>query len=210
MHAAQPGNLPDTYFNKLDTFFKPKQNALMAVREVCTNFQQGGGELNSWIARITNAIQLCNYHQPDLNILLTVCNSQKAKTRMMKEGEEITLDKVKNIPQEERQATIFKAKPVHYVKYDAKKGKNGKKLSHKTKSHMKKPDSNGKKCFRCGETYSKGHMDNCEAKNIMCRHCHKTGHYQTMYRKAGNFPKFQECFEGSCPRESFHSSTILQ
>ena len=61
--ATGPRNLPQTYFNKLDEFFKPKQNTLMAIREVWTNFQQGNEELNSWIARISNAIQLANYHQ---------------------------------------------------------------------------------------------------------------------------------------------------
>ena len=55
--ATAPGNLPATYFTKLDEFFKPKQNTLMAIREVWTNFQQGNEELNSWIARILNAIQ---------------------------------------------------------------------------------------------------------------------------------------------------------
>ena len=61
--AAAPGNLPQTYLTKLDEFFKPKQNTMMAIREVWTNFQQGNEELNSWIARISNAIQLANYHR---------------------------------------------------------------------------------------------------------------------------------------------------
>ena len=66
--AESAGNLPATYFTKLDEFFKPKQNILMVVREVWTNCQQGNEELNSWIARITNAIQLCNYHAAGINI----------------------------------------------------------------------------------------------------------------------------------------------
>ena len=61
------------------------------------------------------------------DILLTGCNSQKAKTRIMKEGPGALLPAVINILQEERQATQFEAKSVHYVKYDAKKGKKGKK-----------------------------------------------------------------------------------
>ena len=131
------GNLPATYFRKLDAFFKPKQNTLMAINEVWTNFQQGNEELNSWIARISNAIQLANYHDlpEDMNIkdrlvrdiLLTGCNSQKAKSRIMKEGPAVGLQAVVNILQEEKQATQFEAKSVHYVKYDAKKGKKGKK-----------------------------------------------------------------------------------
>ena len=185
-NAGDAGNLPATYFNKLDAFFKPKQNTMMAIREVWNNFQQGNEELNSWIARISNAFQLCNHHElPEdmnikdrLDILLSGCNSHKAKTRIMKEGSDITLDQVKNILQEERQATQFKAKPVHYVKYDAKKGKKGKKPSHKAESHGKKPDSKGKKCFRCGEAFSKDHTDHCKAKNALCRSCNKVEHYQ--------------------------------
>ena len=94
--ADAAGNLPATYFAKLDAFFKPKQNTMMAIKEVWTNFQQGNEELNSWIARISNAIQLANYHDlpEDMNIkdrlvrdiLLAGCNSQKAKQRIMKEG----------------------------------------------------------------------------------------------------------------------------
>ena len=48
-------------FTNLDEFFKPKQNTMMAIKEVWTNFQQGNEELNSWIARISNAVQLANY-----------------------------------------------------------------------------------------------------------------------------------------------------
>ena len=110
--ATGPGNLPQTYFNKLDEFFKPKQNTLMAIREVWTNFQQGNEELNSWIARISNAIQLASYHQLPRgmtikdrlirDILLNGCNSQKAKTRIMKEGADVLLPAVINILQEEK------------------------------------------------------------------------------------------------------------
>ena len=99
--AADAGNLPATYFTKLDAFFKPKQNTMMAIKEVWTNFQQGNEELNSWIARISNAIQLANYHElpEDMNIkdrlvrdiLLAGCNSQKAKSRIMKEGAGVLL-----------------------------------------------------------------------------------------------------------------------
>ena len=141
--GAGTGNLPATYFNKLDEFFKLKQNTLMAIREVWTNFQQGNEELNSWIVRISNAIQLASYHEllrgmtiKDRlvrDILLNGCNSQKAKTRIMKEGADILLPAVINILQEEKQATQYDAKSVHYVKYDAKKGKKGKKLDHYSK-----------------------------------------------------------------------------
>ena len=115
----------------------------MAIREVWTNFQQGNEELNSWITRISNAIQLANYHALPAgmtikdrlirDILLNGCNSQKAKTRIMKEGADVLLPAVINILQEEKQATQFEPKQVNYIKYDARKGKKGK------KSHGRKP-----------------------------------------------------------------------
>ena len=199
--ADAAGNLPATYFEKLDAFFKPKQNTMMAIKEVWTNFQQGNEELNSWIARISNAIQLANYHDlpEDMNIkdrlvrdiLLAGCNSQKAKSRIMKEGPNVLLQPVINILQEEKQATQFEAKSVHYVKYDAKKGKKGK------KPHGRKPveastsnsGSNSKKCYRCGDPYSKEHMEHCKAKSATCRSCNKVGHYAKCCKKSGNFPK---------------------
>ena len=98
-NAGDAGNLPATYINKLREFFKPKQNKLMAIREVWTDFQQGNEELNSWITRVSNAVQLADYRTlPDgmtikdrivRDILLNGCNSQKAKTRIMKEGADI-------------------------------------------------------------------------------------------------------------------------
>ena len=202
--ADDAGNLPATYFAKLDAFFKPKQNTMMAIKEVWTNFQQGNEELNSWIARISNAIQLANYHDlpEDMNIkdrlvrdiLLAGCNSQKAKSRIMKEGPNVLLQPVINILQEEKQATQFEAKSVHYVKYDAKKGKKGK------KPHGRRPvetsngtgtgsSSNSKKCYRCGDPYSKEHMEHCKAKSATCRSCNKVGHYAKCCKKSGNFPK---------------------
>ena len=112
---------------------------------------------------------------------------KKAKTRIMKEGADVLLPAVINILQEEKQATQFDPKTVHYLKYDAKKGKKGKKPSHRTESHGKKPDSsscNGKKCYRCGDPYLKEHMEHCKAKNSTCRACNRVGHYQKGQRRA--------------------------
>ena len=201
-NAGDAGNLPATYINKLREFFKPKQNKLMAIREVWTDFQQGNEELNTWITRVSNAVQLADYTNlpGDMtikdrivrDILLNGCSSQKAKTRIMKEGADILLPAVINILQEEKQATQFEPKQVNYIKYDAKKGKKGK------KTHGRKPmeastsssSSNSKKqCYRCGDPYTKEHMEHCKAKNATCRSCNKVGHYAKCCKKSGNFPK---------------------
>ena len=72
----------------------------------------------------------------------------------------------------------------------AKKGK---------KSHSRKPveasssssnfSCSSKKCYRCGDPYSKEHMEHCKAKNATCRACNKVGHYAKCCKKSGNFPK---------------------
>ena len=92
--ADAAGNLPATYINKLREHFQPKQNKLMAIREVWTDFQQGNEELNTWITRVSNTVQLADYTNlpGDMtikdrivrDILLNGCSSQKAKTRIMK------------------------------------------------------------------------------------------------------------------------------
>ena len=39
------------------------------------------------------------------------------------------------------------------------------------------PVPKAKKCYRCGDPYSKEHMEHCKAKNATCRACNKVGHY---------------------------------
>ena len=204
-NAGDAGNLPATYINKLREFFKPKQNKLMAIREVWTDSQQGNEELNAWITRVSNAVQLADYRTLPAgmtikdrivrDILLNGCSSQKAKTRIMKEGADILLPAVINILQEEKQAQQFEPKQVNYVKYDAKKGKKGKKPHGK--KHVEASSgtgtgtsSNSKKlCYRCGDPFSKEHAEHCKAKNATCRSCNKVGHYAKCCKKTGNFPK---------------------
>ena len=199
VNAGDAGNLPATYLTKLNEFFKPKQNTLMAIREVWTDFQQGNEELNSWITRVSNAVQLANYHVLPArmtikdrlvrDILLNGCNSQKAKTRIMKEGADVLLPAVINILQEEKQAQQFEPKQVNYIKYDARKGKKGKKPHGRKPVEASSSSSSSKKCYRCGDPYSKDHMEHCKAKNATCRSCNKVGHYAKCCKKSGNFPK---------------------
>ena len=48
---------------------------------------------------------------------------------------------------------------------------------------------NLKKCYRCGDPYSKEHMEHCKGKSAMCRSSNKVGHYAKCCNKTGNFPK---------------------
>ena len=46
-----------------------------------------------------------------------------------------------------------------------------------------------RKCFRCGETFSRQHMKECRAQDITCNGCGIKGHLQKCCKKSGNFPK---------------------
>ena len=52
-----------------------------------------------------------------------------------------------------------------------------------------KPKGSKKKCFRCGETFSRQHMKECRAQDIICNGCGIKGHLKKCCKKSGNFPK---------------------
>ena len=52
-----------------------------------------------------------------------------------------------------------------------------------------KPKGSKKKCFRCGETFSRQHMKECRAQDVTCNGCGIKGHLKKCCKKSGNFPK---------------------
>ena len=81
---------------------------------------------------------------------------------------------------------------VHYVSYDSR-SKKSKKPSNKQNSSSSNPTgSTGpkkRKCFRCGEPYSRKHLEECRAKNVTCDGCGIKGHFKKCCKKSGNFPR---------------------
>ena len=79
--------------------------------------------------------------------------------------------------------------PLHYQSYDSR-SKKSKKSSNKQNSSSS-PGSTGSKrqCFRCGEPFSKKHIEECRAQNVTCNGCGIKGHLKKCCKKSGNFPK---------------------
>ena len=46
-----------------------------------------------------------------------------------------------------------------------------------------------RKCFRCGEPFSREHLQECRAQNVTCDGCGIKGHYKKCCRKTGTFPR---------------------
>ena len=78
---------------------------------------------------------------------------------------------------------------VNYVSYDSRSKKSKKPSNEQNSSSSTGPTGSKKKCFRCGEPYSRKYLEECRAKNVTCNSCGIKGHFQKCCKKSGNFPK---------------------
>ena len=77
---------------------------------------------------------------------------------------------------------------IYYQTYDSR-SKRSKNPSNEQNSSSSSPTGSKKKCFRCGENFSRQHMKECRAQDITCNGCGIKGHLQKCCKKSGNFPK---------------------
>ena len=75
---------------------------------------------------------------------------------------------------------------IYYQTYDSRSKKS--KVSNEQNSSSS-PTGSKKKCFRCGETFSRQHVKECRAQDIICNGCGIKGHLKKCCKKSGNFPK---------------------
>ena len=189
----------ETYWKLLEEEFKPKGNKLLSIIELWTQSKQGPKTLNEWLTYIHNLVEPCNYGDSTdriiKDVLIIGCESNIAKDKIIQRGESVTLNEVIEILQTEastnstlRQFQEIQSKPVqqvNYVSYDSRSKKS------KKPSNEQNSSSTGtkRKCFRCGEPYSRKHLEDCRAKNVTCDGCGIKGHFKKCCKKSGNFPK---------------------
>ena len=191
-----------TYWDLLEEEFKPKGNKLLSIIELWTRSKQGDKPLNQWLTQVYNLVNICKYPEDSTDriirdVLIVGCNSNHARDKIIRQGEAITLNQVIEILQAEesaystmRQIQDYEKKPtasIHYQSYDSrsKKSKNPSNEQNSSSS----PTGSKKKCFRCGEPFSKQHMKECRAQNVTCNGCGIKGHLKKCCKKSGNFPK---------------------
>ena len=154
-------------------------------------------------------VELCDYGDAKdriiSDVLIIGCNSDKAKDKIVQQGEKIKLQEVIEILQiedstrqtlTEMNSTMQK---ITYVSCEEKKSKGKKdKLKFQTNSKgsnsspgSQKQDSAGpgNLCYRCKKPYTKGHENVCKARNVKCDGCGTIGHYKTACKKSGNSPQ---------------------
>ena len=89
-----------------------------------------------------------------------------------------------------RQFQEIQKKPTGSIYYQAynSRSKKSKNPSNEQNSSSS-PTGSKKKCFRCGEPFSRQHMKECRAQNVTCNGCGIKGHLKKCCKKSGNFPK---------------------
>ena len=209
------GYILQNYWNLLEAEFRPKGNKLLSVIELWTRSKQGSKTLNEWLTYVYNLVESCDYGDSSERIIRDVliigCNSDKAKDKIVRQGEKIKLQDVIEILQledstrqtlSEMTSTMQK---IHYASYEKKKG-TGKKQKFQFNSNVSSSSSSGQKqdstgsqklCYRCKKPYTKGHEKVCKALNAKCNACGIEGHFEAACKKSGNFPnkpssKFQK------------------
>ena len=190
-----------TYWDLLDEEFKPKGNKLLSIIELWTRSKQGDKPLNQWLTQIYNLVNICKYPEDSTDriirdVLIVGCNSNHARDKIIRQGEAVTLNEVIEILQTEesthstmQQIQSYDKKStgsIYYQTYDSRSKRS--KVS-KEQNSSSSPTGSKKKCFRCGETFSRQHMKECRAQDVTCNGCGIKGHLKKCCKKSGNFPK---------------------
>ena len=191
-----------TYWDLLDEEFKPKGNKLLSIIELWTRSKQGDKPLNQWLKLVYNLVNICKYPEDSTDriirdVLIVGCNSNHARDRIIRQGEAITLNQVIEILQTEesthstmQQIQDYQKRPVqqiHYQAYDSRSKKS--KAPSNEQNSSSSPTGSKRKCFRCGEPFSRQHMKECRAREVTCNGCGIKGHLKKCCKKSGNFPK---------------------
>ena len=178
---------------------KPKGNKLVAVIELWTHSKQSDKPLNEWLTSIYNLIEVCDYPEDSKDriirdALIIGCSSDKAKDKIVQQGEAVTLNQVIEILQTEDAMIetlqgLRNQEPVqqiHYVSYEKKK--KPRKFNDASSTSSEQNSSSTELCYLCREHYSTKHVSQCKAKNSRCEECQMIGHFKRCCKKLGNFP----------------------
>ena len=95
--------------------------------------------------------------------------------------------KSKNPSNEQNSSSSSPTGSIYYQSYE--KSKKSKNPSNEQNSSSSSPTGSKRKCFRCGEPFSRQHMKECRAQNVTCNGCGIKGHLKKCCKKSGNFPK---------------------
>ena len=151
-----------------------------------------------------NLVNICKYPEDSTDriirdVLIVGCNSNHARDKIIRQGEAATLNQVIEILQAEesaystmQQTQDYQKKPIasiHYQAYDSRSKKSKNHSNEQNSSSSTGSTDSKRQCFQCGEPFSRKHMKECRAQNVICNGCGIKGHLKKCCKKSGNFPK---------------------
>ena len=159
--------------------------------------------MNEWLTYVYNLVEAYNYGDSTdriiRDVLIIGCESDRAKDKIIQRGETITLNDTIEILQTEaptnstlRQFQEIQKKPtgtIYYQAYDSRSKKSKNPSNEQNSSSSTGSTESKRQCFRCGEPFSRKHMKECKAQDVICNGCGIKGHLKKCCRKSGNFPK---------------------
>ena len=190
-----------TYWDLLDEEFKPKGNKLLSIIELWTRSKQGDKSLNQWLTQVYNLVNICKYPEDSTDriirdVLIVGCNSNHARDKIIRQGEAVTLNQVIEILQTEESAYStmqqiqgYEKKPPASIYYQSYSRSKKSKTPSNEQNSSSSPTGSNRKCFRCGEPFSRQHMKECRTQNVTCNGCGIKGHLKKCCKKSGNLPK---------------------
>ena len=199
--ALSSGYKVQIYWDLLDEEFKPKGNKLLSIIKLWTRSKQGDKPLNQWLTQIYNLVNICKYPEDSTDriirdVLIVGCNSNHARDKIIRQGEAVTLNQVIEILQTEesthstmQQIQGYDKKSTGSIYYQAYVSRSKKSKNPSNKQNSSSSRGSKKKCFRCGEPFSRQHMKECRAQDVICNGCGIKGHLKKCCKKSGNFPK---------------------
>ena len=190
-----------TYWDLLDEEFKPKGNKLLSIIELWTRSKQGDKPLNQWLTQVYNLVNICKYPEDSTDriirdVLIVGCNSNHARDKIIRQGEAVTLNEVIEILQTEesthstmQQIQSYDKKSTGSIYYQTYNSRSKKSKVSNEQNSSSSPTGSKKKCFQCGENFSRQHMKECRAQDVTCNGCGIKGHLKKCCKKSGYFPK---------------------
>ena len=149
----------ETWWNLLEEELKPKGNRILSIIEIFSQkARQGSRSLNDWLTYVYNLAESCDYTDSTdrmiRDLLIVGCNSNKARNKIVRKGENITLNEVIEYLQIENSThetlqEISRNNPtqqVHYTAYDSnsKSSKRSKKKPHSSEQNSNSTNSTSK------------------------------------------------------------------
>ena len=193
------GFILQTFCDLPEIELKPKGNKLLSIIELWTHSKQSDKPFNEWLTSIYNLVEVCDYPEDSKDriirdALIVGCSSDKAKYKIVQQGEAVALNQVIEILQTE-DVTIETlqglrnpepVQQIYYVSYEKKK--KSRKFNDTSHTSSEQNSSSTKLCYCCREPYSKKHESQCKAQNARCEECQMIGHFKRCCKKLGKFP----------------------